>query len=98
MQYDNLEMGFVVIVVVVFVPHMVRRAAVAFAECIAIIIAQVPLHRWMPVCLVIIGILVATTLKIPARCFNAIVETLPLGIAIFRRRFVPPALPLVLGL
>ena len=78
--------------IVVFILHVMHRAAVALAECTAIVLMKAALHRRMFICLVIVGILVAMSFEIPARRLYAVVESLPLGVAILRWGIVPPAL------
>jgi len=95
-------MRFVVITItalfLALILQVVHRAAISLPECVTIIVVELAFHARVAVTVVIVGILVAVGFKIPARCFYAVVEALPLRIAIFRWRLVPAALSLVLRL
>src|SRR5579862_5779523 len=91
----DLEVGFVL---VAFFTHVLHGAAVSFAECMPIVIAQAALYRRMAIRFVVVCIFVAMVFEVSAGRLDTFMETSPLGIAIFRWRFVPPPLSFVLGL
>ena len=87
-----------VVAVVMLVPHMLHRAAVALAKCIAIVAHQIVLYPRMLVCGMIIRIAMPMFGEIPACRLDTVVESRALCVTVLRRGFVPTALSLVLGL
>jgi hypothetical protein len=94
----RLAIVAIMALVVALFLQVVHRSAISLAESGAIIIVELAFHARVAVAVVIIRILVAVGFEIPPRRLYAIVEALPLRIAIFRGRFVPAALSLVLRL
>lgn len=77
--------------------QVVHCPAITFAEGMSIIIYELALHAWMPVPVVIVGIMVRAGFEVVASRFDPIAESGALRLAIFRGRLIPPALSFVLS-
>src|SRR3954453_1021827 len=73
-----------------------NRPAVSLAESAPVVADELAFNLGMFIPLVIVCIAVVATFVVVARCLNSIAVTLPLCIAVLRRRLIPASLALVL--